>query len=372
MGNYWLKSVLGQADIPINKCDPALSDFSVAFWFNSTTVDTRLLQWSFPNVYINASLYPDGTIHFDVDISVPSSTTALTTATSYADGSNHLIVLTCDRNSTTGLKLYVDGVLKDTDTAIPFMSMALIQIISSYTSYGDSGYLTLGYLDQIRFYKGVILSQAQITAIYNLGVGVKVTESDFATICGSNIGWYSEFDDNDSPTEFIGRYWNGTAWAYSLGTFTGTVTKVLGGVPFTDYDNIEEALYWSITTAGNEVMTILSTAKVYLHEVPQGVDLPAIVYMQLATEFNQTSQETIELRRKTYQFDCWASTMAGAIALADALKVVLNATKGIYDNIKIERCNPIDEGDAQSETINDELKRKGRRVDYEVIYQDIS
>jgi hypothetical protein len=137
------------------------------------------------------------------------------------------------------------------------------------------------------------------------------------------------------------------------------------------YDNIEEVLFSSITMTGNEVMIILSTAKVYLHEIPQGTALPAIVYQQDATGFNDTAQETIALKKKTYQFTCWASTMTGAIALSEALQDVLNATKGIYGNFKVERCRPTNESDAIAETTDENLKRKGRRVDYEVVYQEI-
>jgi len=64
--------------------------------------------------------------------------------------------------------------------------------------------------------------------------------------------------------------------------------------------------------------------------------------------------------------------MRGAIYLAEALEDTFRETKGTYGNIKIEFCTPIDEGDAISETANDELKRKGRRIDYEIVYRDIS
>ena len=64
--------------------------------------------------------------------------------------------------------------------------------------------------------------------------------------------------------------------------------------------------------------------------------------------------------------------MAGAIALAKSLETAMCAIVGTYGNFKIERCQPIDEGDMESETVNDELKRKGRRVDYEIVYKDMS
>jgi hypothetical protein len=112
--------------------------------------------------------------------------------------------------------------------------------------------------------------------------------------------------------------------------------------------------------------------KIFPDEIPQKEKTPAIVYQQIATEFFHTLETTLSLRRPTFQFTCWAPTKAGVIQVSEALKTVLIAIKGIYDNLKIEQCRPIDEADVFEPTNLEQLKRKGRRVDFEIWYLNIN
>jgi hypothetical protein len=135
-------------------------------------------------------------------------------------------------------------------------------------------------------------------------------------------------------------------------------------------DNIEEAICSAII-ADTDLHALIAD-RIYLQELPQKGLLPAITYQRIDTEFHHTLADTIKLRKPVFQFNIWAATIAEVIAIIPVLETCLTGMKGIWDNIKVENVKPIDEGDLVELEPNEELKRRGRRIDYEFWIQEIA
>ncbi len=67
--------------------------------------------------------------------------------------------------------------------------------------------------------------------------------------------------------------------------------------------------------------------RVYPAELPQGVEYPAVVYRQLGDE-EEISQDGPSTKHPTYQFECYAKTLAAAKSVADDLRLALSGYKG--------------------------------------------
>jgi hypothetical protein len=164
-------------------------------------------------------------------------------ATSWADPNYYytyncnLLTLTCDRDSSTGLKLYINGSLRATADPTVYEDINFTPNHVRF-NYGDGVAGHWLKLDQLRFYRGVALDASQVLAIYNGGAGSVVVESDFERITSN--GAYMEFDEpNDFTPPY--RYLSNGIWGDANATLDNYhlpqyFTWVLGGVPFTVFD----------------------------------------------------------------------------------------------------------------------------------------
>jgi len=227
MENYWLRfdGAGGEAYIAQGlHISPGLSDFSYCVWYKSVG-SSPFCTYKLPclnNVGVRAGL----TLEYPY-LKANLGNTVNADAAELSYDNKYFIAMTCDRDSATGLKVYVNGVLVLTADPTSAAAMNLSYPGNQLFLYSGCG----DYIDQVRFYKGVILTQSQITGIYNAGMGIEIDEAAFAAICGANTGWYSEFDNGTGMT-FSGRYWNGSVWSDSDGTFEGNVAYELGGAPW--------------------------------------------------------------------------------------------------------------------------------------------
>lgn len=89
-----------------------------------------------------------------------------------------------------------------------------------------SGYFS-GSLDDLRIYKGIALTQEQVSTIYNNGIGKKYDEAD------AGAGLAFNFDEGTGNPVSTGT-------ATLTGTITGGVTWNSGGVPFDTPNNLGE------------------------------------------------------------------------------------------------------------------------------------
>lgn len=145
-------SLVGISDHP--DLDPGQGDgFAVSAWFNSSSVNKQsylLNKWNAPNsIGWYLSLSPQG-LKFTMQ-SGRGSLTARSTG-EYLDGEWHHVAVVYDAGgSDAGLKLYVDGVLKDQSAGQ--VSLDTGQYLSIGGSAQEPGTFFTGKLDEIRIYK---------------------------------------------------------------------------------------------------------------------------------------------------------------------------------------------------------------------------
>jgi hypothetical protein len=150
-----------------------------------------------------------------------------------SDESWHHVAATCDRDSQTGLKIYVDGqdvteggTLDPTAYADLDLSPASIYAIAYYDMEGiDFG----GQCSQMMMFRSV-LSPDLVGQIYNNGRGKIVDEAWFSKI---SDGWYSEIEDG-SGAVLTGRALVDGVWETSNFGIEGAPAKInwaTGGVP---------------------------------------------------------------------------------------------------------------------------------------------
>ena len=225
----------------LNDFTPGLSDFSYSYWIQTTIAPLEPQMTIHDNngntLWLELDCAPDDVTfgRYQVYVSVAYSTQySFYGTTVLTDGQPHLVAVTCKRNSTTGLNIYVDGMLQTTGDPTPFQLVNFVAgSYGTYLSVSGVGQLANGveYLDQFRFYKGTILTLTQIQMIYNSGNGVKVNETAFKNL--TNNGFYAEIDEGTGAP--VGRLLTAGAWTsspMSYVSYLGTPVWVPGGVPF--------------------------------------------------------------------------------------------------------------------------------------------
>lgn len=90
--------------------------------------------------------------------------------------------------------------------------------------------------------------------------------------------------------------------------------------------SIESALFTALT--GNAGLSALISTRIYPDAMPQGATLPCIVYQRISTPRTQGfgSTQAVIASRPRFQFSCWATTQASALAVCAALRTALLAT----------------------------------------------
>ena len=78
----------------------------------------------------------------------------------------------------------------------------------------------------------------------------------------------------------------------------------------------------TITLADGTVSGLVGS-RMYPAALPQNATLPAIVYHIISTVHNQRLGGNVDVSMATVQMDCYASTNAGSIALAEAVRLAL-------------------------------------------------
>ncbi len=133
------------------------------------------------------SVDANGLVTFTVD-DTTGATLTITSTSSIHDGW-HLITVTCIRNSTTGLNLYIDGVADATAKTTKELDGA-IEIGSDIISTGEAGDDL--WLGPVGIYIGTtanmasILTAATVLANYNEGIGRKYNGSESGLIAAWN------------------------------------------------------------------------------------------------------------------------------------------------------------------------------------------
>jgi len=125
-----------------------------------------------------------GLVTFTVDDNVIASALTITSTSSIHDGW-HLITVVCERDSATGLNLYIDGV-SDADAKTTVALNEAVEVTGNIIATGETGDDL--WLGPVGIYEGAsaVLSAATVLANYNEGIGRKYDGSETGLVAAWN------------------------------------------------------------------------------------------------------------------------------------------------------------------------------------------
>lgn len=104
--------------------------------------------------------------------------------------------------------------------------------------------------------------------------------------------------------------------------------------------NVSGQIYSRLT--GYSGVSALVSGRVYPLILPQRPTLPAIAYQQVSDGMDVG---TTDLHGQWYQFGCFASTYAGASALADQVEAAFDGWVGVSGGVGVKAANRISRND---------------------------
>ena len=150
-------------------------DYTIEAWFNSSyTAAGQAVYYKYDDTtgYLLLVRSPDGYIQTTIRTDASTAKSAIASANGVTDGAFHKIVGVADRDSATGLKLYVDGLevssystQDDPSTATGDLSNVDNAIIGA-DSRDVTALLVDGIIDELRISIGIARSAAYIKASY--------------------------------------------------------------------------------------------------------------------------------------------------------------------------------------------------------------
>lgn len=213
--------------------DDTAGHFTLEIWVYVPTVtgavSALLVRGAASNGWV-LSVDAAGLVTFTVDDN--NIATALTiTSTKSIHGGWHLITVQCERASTTGLKMYIDGVSDATAKTTALLTEAVAPA-ATLVATGEAGDNI--WLGPIGIYHGAnaVLSAATILANYNDGIGRKYHGGETGLVLAWNndegTGTFCyEVKNNDGYKATV----SGTAWSPSKQS-GGTAAVNKCGPPF--------------------------------------------------------------------------------------------------------------------------------------------
>lgn len=128
--------------------------------------------------------------------------------------------------------------------------------------------------------------------------------------------------------------------------------------------SLETALR-TYTLAGATVAALAGT-RMYPRVLPQTPTLPAIVYQRIDTRRLHDMAGPDGLPRTRMQVTCWAADVAGAVAMAAAVRERLDGFRGAWGSEAVGACLCVGERDID----DPEARRAGVALDFLIQYQE--
>lgn len=100
-------------------------------------------------------------------------------------------------------------------------------------------------------------------------------------------------------------------------------------------------------------VTSLVSARIFLYQAPQGVQMPCITFFQVAGEINSTLSGPSNLANERWQVDCWADRYADSIALSAAVKTAMLTTGSDFNPVILSAFSQFEEEESVHRTILD-------------------
>ena len=185
-------------------------DYSISAWFKTSTTGTIMYVVSKGNTTLYKLFTNDqNKIKFEHKAGSPfASNVTVESTDDITDGNWHHVVVTADRDDV--LTMYVDGSAESTTANLDTSALqsdiddaTKDLFIGSYSKYPSGGNEWNGNIDEVAIWANVVLSAADVTAIYNSGKPNDLTDSaSYAIDRTSNLVgyWRCEGDFNDSST----------------------------------------------------------------------------------------------------------------------------------------------------------------------------
>lgn len=215
----------------------AVGDFRAEFWMNleatTAAVPSLMKRGDETNNGWLIELTTASLVKFTMHDGANGATITATTAID--DGEWHFISVVCDRSSTTGLQIYVDGAADA--TAVDPTAVTLT--IDGGTTIVMTGVASeVFYISAVGIYIGSTtpLTAANILASYNSGIGLKYEGDETALVAGFNTdeGVGTSCHDIKNDAAKVGTITN-TSWAPSRQN--GATAEVnVDGVPINEQD----------------------------------------------------------------------------------------------------------------------------------------
>jgi hypothetical protein len=187
-------------------------EFSIEAWFKTTNTDlvdiVSKMDNSSPYRGYDINLY-NSAVWFQIVGTWDTSTLAIYTNNTFADGSWHHVVATYDGSSSaSGAKIYVDGVAQTTTTYLNNLSSTIVETtpLTIGDRYGASGAEFNGSIDEVGIYSKE-LSSVEALARYEAGLDIKDSSGNnfhgSSAYLNYNEGIYNGGRDLDGSTDFI-------------------------------------------------------------------------------------------------------------------------------------------------------------------------
>ncbi len=119
-------------------------------------------------------------------------------------------------------------------------------------------------------------------------------------------------------------------------------------------------------TLADATVTTLAGIRMYPRKLPQNPTLPALVYQRIDTRRQHDLDGPDGLPRPRVQVAAWASSVAAAWELANAVRVRLDGYRGAWGDVTVGSCLCVGE----REIDDPETGRMGVVQDYLIQYRE--
>ncbi len=132
---------------------------------------------------------------------------------------------------------------------------------------------------------------------------------------------------------------------------------------------METGIFTYLQTIG--AITAIVGTRIHPDTMPQGSELPVIVYSRLSGGRVQVMGGISGLAHPVFQITSWATTYLAAKNLAEIVRVNFDAVSGAIGGVTVRACIMEDDGDI-TETSPDIKARRmyGVRQDYEIWHDE--
>lgn len=243
-GGYWWETARNSFELrfPPQYFQVGYNDFTVNYIVKATYDNPSGIDYTFftlsqgngPGVFIG--LDPDsGPLRIWAWVRDSATGTYKEVHLDNFDWNGKILSLTMAYENGGMMRFYINNVLIGSVDVSAFSGIAFQPDVATINHGGNptSRPGNAVRVDQLRFYNGVALTQAQINAeTWGDGFGIDVNKTSFASLC--DYGFFTEFRDNTGSGLYNGTWADGVSYTILDLDHPEGMGLVLGGVPFNE------------------------------------------------------------------------------------------------------------------------------------------